>query len=177
MALALAALVLAGCTGSPARPTSGARPAGTSSIHPGASASCPVTRPVPHTSLPVLVAGVPGLPVPYIRGWYGNAALWIGVPTRGILPATHDSGQWSTKFPWWRAKRGTLAITARRLDGPGAGFHGQVPSGYGDFGFTPSGLLWPAPGCWQVTGTIAGRSLTFITLVKFVKAFRSKPRA
>ena len=25
------------------------------------------------------------------------------------------------------------------------GFQGQVPGGYGDFGFTPSGLLWPAP--------------------------------
>jgi hypothetical protein len=57
------------------------------------------------------------------------------------------------------------------------GFQGQVPGGYGDFGFTPSGLLWPAPGCWQVTGTIAGHSLTFVTLVKFVKALRNKSGA
>jgi hypothetical protein len=49
------------------------------------------------------------------------------------------------------------------------GFQGQVPGGYGDFGFTPSGLL-RLPGCWQVTGTIAGHSFTFVTLVKFVKA-------
>ena len=57
------------------------------------------------------------------------------------------------------------------------GFQGQVPGGYGDFAFTPSGLLWPAPGCWQVTGTIAGHSLTIVTLVKFVKALRNKSGA
>ncbi len=58
-----------------------------------------------------------------------------------------------------------------------AGFPGQVPGGYGDFGFTPSGLLWPARGCWQVTSTIAGHSLPFVTLVKFVEALRNKPGA
>jgi hypothetical protein len=163
VALALVALGIAGCTGSPARPAS--------------SASCPVTRPLLRTSPPVQVGvGSAGLPVPYIQGWYGNAALWIGVPTHGTLPADDGSGQWATKFPWWRARPGTLTISARRLDGPGAGFQGQVPGGYGDSGFTPSGLIWPAPGCWQVTGTIGGHSLTFVTLVKFIRALRNKIR-
>lgn len=124
---------------------------------------------MPHASPPAS----PPLPVPYIHGWYGNTALWVGVPTDGALPAQRSSGtpwphEWGTKFPWWRTIAGTLTVTARRLDGPSTGFHAQVPGGYGPTGFTPSGLIWPAPGCWQVTGTVAGRSLTFVTLVKTI---------
>jgi hypothetical protein len=113
--------------------------------------------------------------VPYISGWYGNAALSVGVPTGGVLPALRAYGtpwpdEWGTKFPWWRGIPGTLAITARRLDGPSAGFHTQIPDGYGTIGFVPSELIWPAPGCWQVTGTISGRSLTFVTRVEETQA-------
>ncbi len=170
----LAALATAGCTaGSGAAVATRTARAVASGL--AAPARCPVTRPLPHVAPPAQIvpvaSGVP-LPVPYIHGWYGNAALWIGVPAHGILPAYPDSpsgGRWGTKFPWWRVMPGTLTITARRLDGPSAGFHGEVPAGYGDAGFTPSGLVWPAPGCWQVTGTVAGRSLTFVTVVTFVK--------
>jgi hypothetical protein len=113
------------------------------------------------------------LPVPYIHGWYGNTALWVGVPAGGVLPAERPYGtpwpdEWGTKFPWWRMIAGTLTVTARRLDGPSAGFHAEVPDGYGPIGFVPSGLIWPAPGCWQVTGKVAGRSLTFVTRVRTV---------
>jgi hypothetical protein len=125
---------------------------------------------MPHVSAP---ADLP-LPVPYIRGWYGYAALWVGVPAGGVLPAERPDGTpWShellTKFPWWRDVAGTLAVTARRLDGPSTGFRSEVPGGYGPTGFVPSDLIWPAPGCWQVTGTVAGRSLTFVTWVRAVQ--------
>ena len=46
------------------------------------------------------------------------------------------------------------------------GFRAQVPDGSRRAGFIPSGLIWLAAGCWQVTGTVAGRSLTFVTRVK-----------
>jgi hypothetical protein len=112
----------------------------------------------------------PPLPVPCIHGWYGNQALWAGVPPGGVLPAQRDPGtrEWSTKFPWWRVLPGNLTITARRLDGPGpgAGFRGEVPGGYGSSGFVPSGLVWPSPGCWQVTGTVARHSLTIVMRVQ-----------
>jgi hypothetical protein len=137
--------------------------------HLAAGARCPVTSPLPHASPPARLAAMPPLPVPYIHGWYGNAALWVGVPTGGVLPAQRDfqwPHEWSTKFPWWRASAGKLTVTGHRLDGPSAGFHGDVPDGYGTIGFVPSGLIWPAPGCWQVTGTVAGRSLTFVTRVR-----------
>jgi len=168
-ALALAAAFLtAGCTGSaPSSAAPGAKPSMAGSPHRlSAQARCPVTRPMTDASPPAL----PPLPVPYIHGWYGNAALWVGVPTGGVLSAMRPYGtpwphEWGTKFPWWRVLAGKLTITARRLDGPSAGFHAEVPDGYGATGFVPSGLIWPAPGCWQVTGTVAGRSLTFVTRV------------
>jgi hypothetical protein len=41
-----------------------------------------------------------------------------------------------------------------------------VPTeGYTDSGFTPSTLIFPVVGCWEVTGTVGEDSLTFVTLV------------
>jgi hypothetical protein len=162
--------MVAGCTSglSPGR-ASAAGPSTRPPARLAAGTRYPVTLPLPHTSPPARMLAIPPLPVPYIHGWYGDAALWVGVPTGGVLPAQRDfqwPGEWSTKFPWWRASAGKLTITGHRLDGPSTGFHGDVPGGYGTVGFTPSGLVWPAPGCWQVTGTIAGRSLTFVTRVR-----------
>jgi hypothetical protein len=125
---------------------------------------------MPHAAPPAgAVADV--LPVPY--GWFGNAALRAGVPASGVLPAMRTSlwpGEWGTKYPWWRTIPGTLRISARRLDGPSAGFHSQVAYGYGRSGFVPSSLIWPEPGCWQVTGTVAGHSLTIVMRVRAVQS-------
>jgi hypothetical protein len=111
------------------------------------------------------------LPVSY--GPYGNTALWVDVPTQGILPAGRPYGtgpnwehEWGTKFPWWRVIPGKLMITARRLNGAAAGFRSEVATGYGRIGFVPSGLYWPALGCWQVTGTVSDRSLTIVVWVE-----------
>jgi hypothetical protein len=174
-----AAVITAGCTaGAPtavrpgARPGPAARAAPAAPVGPAAPASCPVTRPLPHASPPPQLRAIDKFTY-YLDGWYGNSALWMGVPVRGVLPAMHPYGtpwaaEWGTKFPWWRAIPGTLTITARRLDGPSAGFQSQVAyqGKYGTAGLTPSGLYWPAPGCWQVTGTIAGRSLTIVAWVR-----------
>jgi hypothetical protein len=133
-----------------------------------------VTRPISYASPPPRLHAI-GNGTSYLDGWYGNTALWVGVPLHGVLPAMHPyatpwAAEWGTKFPWWRVIPGKLTITARRLDGPSAGFHSQVADahGYGKAGFVPSGLYWPEPGCWQVTGTIAGHSLTFVGWVRTV---------
>jgi hypothetical protein len=131
-----------------------------------------VTRPVLHAKPPPQLHAIDNFTY-YLHGWYGNIALWVGVPINGVLPAARPVGtpwaasDWGTKFPWWPAVPGQLTITARRLDGPSAGFHAQpsAPSSIGNSHFIPSGLYWPAPGCWQVTGTISGQSLTFVTWV------------
>lgn len=174
---AAAAIMTASCTaGAPSSATpSGQPPAASSPARLSAPASCPVTRPLPHTSPPPQLHAIDNFTF-YLHGWYGNTALWVGLPVRGVLPAGRPYGTpwaadaWGTKFPWWPVIPGKLTITARRLDGPSAGFHGRAggSASIGNSRFIPSGLIWPAPGCWRVTGTIAGHSLTFVTWVKTV---------
>jgi hypothetical protein len=41
----------------------------------------------------------------------------------------------------------------------------SVPDGYGTHGFQSSGVYFPTEGCWEVTGTVGGSSLTFVTFV------------
>ena len=69
-----------------------------------------------------------------------------------------DEGMWM-KWPWWH--EGThkrLLIEGRRLDG-------DAP---------PSALIFPTPGCWQVTGKVDDQSLTFV--VRAVKSGDGPPR-
>jgi hypothetical protein len=139
-----------------------------------------VTRAIPDASPPARLHAIDNFTY-YLHGWYGNTALWVGVPIRGVLPAERPYGtpwaatEWGTKFPWWPVIPGKLTITARRLDGPSAGFRSQAaqrahPLSDGKSYFMPSGLYWPAPGCWQVTGTIAGHSLTFVAWLRTVSS-------
>jgi hypothetical protein len=67
------------------------------------------------------------------------------------------------KWWWWRAG-GQLEIEGRRLDAPAPPLGAHVPGGYfGDFQAT--GLVFPTEGCWEVTGRVADRSLTFVVRV------------
>ena len=172
-----AAIMTASCTaGAPsAAPPSTRSLAASSPDHLAAPDGCPVTRPIPHRSPPPHLHAIGNFAY-YLHGWYGNTALWVGVPVDGVLPADRPYGtpwaasKWGTKFPWWPVISGHLTITARRLDGPSAGFRSRVtgPARVGKASFISSGLYWPAPGCWQVTGSVSGRSLTFVAWVKTV---------
>ena len=169
-----AAILTASCTaGAPsaARPST-RPPAASTQAHLAVPASCPVTRPVPQAVPPPQLHAIDNFTY-YLHGWYGNTVLWVGMPIQGALPAARPYGmpgaasEWGTKFPWWPVIPGKLTIAAHRLDGPSAGRHARLarPASIGKSRFIPSGLDWPAPGCWQVTGTISGHSLTFVTWV------------
>src|SRR2546428_839147 len=41
----------------------------------------------------------------------------------------------------------------------------DVPCGYGDTGLQVSGLNFAATGCWQVSGTVGDKALTFVVNV------------
>jgi hypothetical protein len=69
------------------------------------------------------------------------------------------------KWPWWRLVRGPLAIEGRRLDGAAPPLRAHIPDGYHNAGFQSSALVFPTPGCWEVTGSIGEASLTFVTEV------------
>jgi hypothetical protein len=75
---------------------------------------------------------------------------------------------YETKFGWFRAKPGQVIVTGRPLEGPLGRFQadvGTIPE-YGPTGFTPSGLQFARPGCWQVTGVLGHARLTLVMLVE-----------
>jgi hypothetical protein len=51
------------------------------------------------------------------------------------------------------------------LDATAAPLRSRVPTGYGDLGFQSSGVIFPSPGCWEVTGALPTTTLTFVTRV------------
>jgi hypothetical protein len=170
--VAAATAMAAGCTGHSAggagltpAPTPPGTPTrlGTPSPQPGA---CAVTVP---------------RPVPTTEPWrdslfgsnsaHGNGKLWVGgLGQTGVIDAGPDAietdGSVGMKFGWWRAVPGALRITGRRLDAAASPVRSSVPDGYGDTGFQSSGVHFPTPGCWEVTGRVGTTSLTFVTLVR-----------
>ena len=122
---------------------------------------CQVTPPNGH--IPPGQAGNPGSD----RATYlGNGELWTVLPPQGTLrEAARRDGSMAQKFPWWRAVRGRLAITGRRVDGRGPALRARIPGGYGSTGFQSTAIIFPTPGCWSVTGTAGSATLRFVTLV------------
>ena len=136
---------------------------------------CPVTTPPPVARTPPPPAGTgpnPGLVFTAGPGSFlwGNDALVAILPNDGVIhPSDPSRGlPGGVKFPWWRiapGSSGSLSIATRRLDAVTVPQSADVPGGYGDTGFQVSGLNFPSPGCWQVTGTIGAASLTFVVSV------------
>lgn len=127
-------------------------------------ATCPVT-------LPVGVAA-DGQDRPFASSAlaFGNSQLWV-VPLQedGVIragpSAVESDGSISTKFGWWRITPGTLTISGRRLDAPAPAVRASVPDGYGSSGFQASGVTFPTDGCWEITGSVGGGTLSFVTFV------------
>jgi hypothetical protein len=131
---------------------------------PGVAEACPVTAP----------NGVQ-VPAGATRNSHGNdalvTALWPGgtITFRPGGPGfVLADGALSMKFGWWRLRPGRLRIEGRRLDGAAPPLRASIPDGYGDTGFQASGVIFPTPGCWEVTGRVADSRLTFVTRVEKV---------
>lgn len=137
--------------------------AGRSPVHAAAvSSDCPVTQPNG-----VRVDSDPA------GGNHGNRALVTSLWPQGVIVFKPggpgyvlSDGSLSMKFPWWRVQSGKLRVEGRRLDGGSLPLRAEIPSGYGDSGFQASALIFPRPGCWEVTGRVGEARLRFITLVE-----------
>jgi hypothetical protein len=104
----------------------------------------------------------------------GNGALWTSLWPDGtivfrpggpgfVLP----DGALKMKQGWWRKSLdGRLMIEGKRLDGPAPPLRYQE-SGLAEqpVGFNPSYLIFPTPGCWEITGRVGTDSLTLATRV------------
>ena len=118
--------------------------------------SCPITRPNGSVPPGSMFGAQP----------HGNGAIWVGMWFANVVVWEQSAdGSIRAKFGWWRAVPGRLRIEGRRLDGPAPPLRSNIPEGYGESGFQSTGLFFPAPGCWEVTGRVGDASLTFVTLV------------
>jgi hypothetical protein len=100
-------------------------------------------------------------------GWPNGTLPAGALPDGGFYALVQSDGSIRTKVGWWRGVRGRLAVRGRRLDAPALPLRASVPLGYGSAGFQPTGIVFPAPGCWRVTGTVGRARLSFV--VKVVK--------
>ncbi|HET9344262.1 MAG TPA: hypothetical protein VFO05_01065 [Candidatus Limnocylindrales bacterium] len=149
--------------GSPASPSSSASSASTSSLTLADAATCPVTVPVP--APPEFRDRLFGS-----AEAHGNDDLWVGgLGPDGVIPAdprlVESDGSIGWKLGWWRIAPGSLTITGRRIDAPAPPLRAPRSDDYGTTGFQPSGVSFPTEGCWEVTGTVGGSALTFVTFV------------
>jgi hypothetical protein len=124
------------------------------------SSTCPVTSPNDKNS------------GKHVQGNYGNEFLSTGLwPDGKVIFKPNgpgfvlEDGSLEMKFWWWRLVRGQLTIDGHRLDGPAPSLRAEIPEGYGDIGFQATGLIFPTPGCWEVTGHVGNGSLRFVTQV------------
>ena len=89
-------------------------------------------------------------------------------------------GSLGMKFPWWRGDgvRGFLRIEGRRLDGEAPPLRSEFQD-YDDRGFQATYVIFPTPGCWEVTGRAGDASITFVTQVVKIgdgPSWRREPR-
>ena len=138
------------------------------STDPAPEAETRLTGPCPVT--------LPGGDVPADDFNYGNGSIGVALWPEGRLVAGElpDGSAWAeiapdgsitAKLGWFRAVEGRLSIRGERLDTSASPLRADVPGGYGPSGFQPTGLTFPTPGCWRVTGSVGGASLTFVVRV------------
>jgi hypothetical protein len=107
-----------------------------------AATPCPVTRP---GRIPLPADVVESRP---------DGALWVsGLPSDGVAVVPPQAGELGLKLGWWKRRLGTLHVEARRLDAPAPPARFRPQDSY-SAGFLPSGLTFPAEGCWEVVGRL-----------------------
>lgn len=124
-----------------------------------ADGSCNVTLP---GSIPQTTDGFYGTKELAFSGPWPDGAVVFKPGGPGFVLS---DGSLSMKFGWFRGVPGMLAIHGRRLDASAPPLRSHIPSGYGDLGFQATALIFPTPGCWAVSGQIAGARLAFVTRV------------
>jgi hypothetical protein len=104
---------------------------------------------------------------------HGNGDIWTVLWPDGTVvfepegPGTHDlDGSLRVKWPFWRSQSGALVVHGFRLDEHAPAVRAMIVDGYGDTGLQPAVLVFPTPGCWQITAGVGDAALVFVTLVE-----------
>jgi hypothetical protein len=112
--------------------------------------------------------------------FYGNESLRTILPPGGkfiFKPGgagfVDRDGALGIKFAFDRLVPGTLQVGGRRLDGdapPARAYIYDYVHDAGSVGFQPIYLVFPAPGCWEITGSVADQRLSFVVYVEKIGA-------
>ena len=90
---------------------------------------------------------------------YKTGSRTIGQPGAWIQP----DGYIHSKYGWVKKVAGKLSVRGERLDGESSR---PFKVNYNDqlirAGGIPGGFLFPDPGCWKITGKLAGEELSFV---------------
>ena len=105
-------------------------------------------------------------------GFFGNEGLWTTLPPDSRIVFKPGGGGFvdtdgalGIKWAWFRATPGLLAVGGRRLDADAAPARAYIYP-YGLSGFQPTYLVFPTPGCWEITAGVSGSRLTFVIEVE-----------
>lgn len=104
--------------------------------------------------------------------FYGNGKLWVamwwqhGVIRAGMDAGVPQPGGVSIKTPWVQGPdaNGELQIFGSRLDRPAPAINQEEGRGQG---FHPTGIVYPTPGCWQISSQAGSTALTNTVWVTF----------
>lgn len=112
-----------------------------------------------------------GPPLPKSANWYGSEALAVQLPQTGTWPTTAPGALISVKLFWWSAgfrpgMESNLNVTIRELSGAEVTAEVSKPTNAHAAslgGWTMlTGIDFPQPGCWEITGEYLGQSLSFV---------------
>lgn len=137
--------------------------------------ACPVTEPPEPPFTPPGSYGALELDDAF---WYGSEALWTRLLNDGIwadLP--HDKSGYTQKLFFWRVGFDPavepvpdLVVTGKRLDAQAPQLSSSPKATHGtssDLGsFMLTGVDFPTPGCWELTGSYQGEELRFVIQVE-----------
>ena len=132
--------------------------------------TCP--RTVGHASL--------GPPLPKSDHWFGSEGLAVQLPPDSPWPTTAPGALIAVKLFWWSAGfrsgiESNLKVTIRDLSGAAVTAVISKPTNayaesLGGWAML-TGIDFPKPGCWEITGRYQGQEVTFV--VETILAGRS----
>jgi hypothetical protein len=137
---------------------------GASALQSTESFKCEVTK--PNGQYPA-GSGVPG----GASSFYGNESVATTLWPDGTITFRPGGpgfvladGALQMKFLWAKARL-PMTIEGRRLDAPAPPLRSDVNHAFDSEDFQPSALIFPTPGCWEVTSHVGRSALAFVTKV------------
>jgi hypothetical protein len=94
--------------------------------------------------------------------------VWAGLPEGKDGSRPQKIFWWREGYKWKEEPQPELTLTARLLEGKSQPLAGERATNgfHQDLGsFILSGADFPSAGCWEITGTYAGESLSFVVWI------------